>query len=143
MHRYPTLGVKGSKPRLPGTRTNGKPASKTEVSRLSREYLEIRNRQMHAKALAAEMVLAQKRDELIEKKLVERQAAYLLISLRQRILNVPQTYCRKMVGLKDARQASEVLREMAISLLGEIKDLPSKVVDRDWLTKIEDDDSGA
>jgi hypothetical protein len=98
---------------------------------------------MHAKALAAEMVLAQKRDELIEKKFVERQAAYLLISLRQRILNVPQTYCRKMVGLKDARQASEVLREMAISLLGEIKDLPSKVVDRDWLTKIEDDDSGA
>jgi hypothetical protein len=49
MHRHPTLGVKGSKPRLPGTRTNGKPASKTEVSRLSREYLEIRNRQMHAK----------------------------------------------------------------------------------------------
>ena len=81
-----------------------------------------------------------KRDELIEKKLVERQAAYLLISLRQRILNVPQTYCRKMVGLKDARQASEVLREMAISVLNEIKDLPSKVVDRDWLEKVEEGD---
>jgi hypothetical protein len=140
MHRHPTLGVKGSKPRLPGTRTNGKPASKAEVSRLSREYLEIRNRQMHAKALTAEMVLAQNRDELIEKKLVERQAAYLLISLRQRILNVPQTYARRMVGLKDAAQASKMLREMAISVLNEIKDLPSKVVDRNWLEKVEEGD---
>ena len=113
MHRHPTLGVKGSKPGLPGTRTNAKPASKTEVSRLSRVYLEIRNRQMRAKALTAEMVLAQRRDELIERKLVERQGAYLLISLRQRILNVAQTYCRKMVGLKDARQASKVIPQLA------------------------------
>jgi hypothetical protein len=140
MHRHPTLGVKGSKPRLPSTRTNGKPASKTEISRLSREYLEIRNRQMHAKALTAEMVLAQNRDELIEKKLVERQAAYLLINLRQRILNLPQTYARRMVGLKDAAQASKMLRKMAISVLNEIKDLPSKVVDGNWLEKVEEGD---
>ena len=68
--------------------------------------------------------------------MVEKQAAYLLVALRQKILNLPQTYARRMVGLKDAAQASKMLREMAISVLNEIKDLPSKVVDRDWLEKM-------
>lgn len=99
MHRHPTQGVKGAKPRFPDTKTNGKP-TRAEVAMLSREYLEIRDRQMHGKTLTAEMVLAQERDELIEKKLVERQAAYLLISLRQRILNVPLPIVRHKAAIK-------------------------------------------
>jgi hypothetical protein len=55
--------------------------------------LEIRNQQMRTKNLTAEMVLAERREQLIEKRLVERQAAYLLVALRQAILNVPQTWC--------------------------------------------------
>ena len=139
MHRHPTQGVKGAKPRFPDTKTNGKPA-RAEVARLSREYLEIRNRQMRTKALTAEMQLAERRGELIAKSLVEKQAAYLLVALRQKILNLPQTYARRMVGFKDTAQASKMLREMAISVLNEIKDLPSKVVDRNWLDKVEEGD---
>jgi hypothetical protein len=141
MHRHPTLGVKRSKPRLPGTGTNGKPASKTEVSRLSREYLEIRNRQMHAKALTAEMVLARNRDELIEKKLVEKQVAYLLVALRERILAVPQAYARRIVNISDPAKAKRILKEAMLSLLGELKDLPWKVVDPHWLDKVEEKDA--
>jgi hypothetical protein len=88
MQRDPTTGVKGAKPRF-------KPA-KEEIPKLSREYLKIRNRQMSTKALTAEMTLAQQRGELIEKKLVEKQAAFLLIAIRQRILNLPTTYARRM-----------------------------------------------
>ena len=139
MHRHPTQGVKGAKPRFPDTKTNGK-STRAEVAKLSREYLEIRNRQMHAKAFMAETMAAERRGELIAKSLVEKQAAYLLVALRQKILNLPQTYARRMVGLKDAAQASKLLREMAISVLNEIKDLPSKVVDRDWLEKVEEGD---
>lgn len=51
-HTHPTLGVKGAKPRLP--KPNGKPTKKAELSKLSREYLEVRNRQMAAKAFMAE-----------------------------------------------------------------------------------------
>ena len=51
VHKHPTPGVPHSKPRLAGS--NGKPANKAEVQRLSREYLEIRNRQMAAKAFLA------------------------------------------------------------------------------------------
>ena len=121
-------GVKAAKPRLK--------TAKEELPELSREYLEIRNAQMRTKNHTAEMVLAERRGELIEKSLVERQAAYLLIALRQAILNIPQTWCRRLMGINDAAQVSRILREMAISILGEIKDLPAKVTNPDWLDEI-------
>ena len=46
---------------------------------------------MRTKNLTAEMILAERRGELIEKRLVEQQASYLLVALRQAILNIPQT----------------------------------------------------
>ena len=86
-------------------------------------------------------MLAERRGELIEKRLVDRQAAYLLVALRQATLNVPQTWCRRLMGLNDAAQVSRILREMALSILGEIKDLPAKVTNPDWLDE-EIDQSG-
>jgi hypothetical protein len=126
MHGHPTLGVKGAKPRL-----SSRPSPK--IGKLSEEYLGIRNRPMSTKALTAEMQLAERRGELIEMKLVEQQAAYLLVALRQAILNVPQTYAGRIVGLKDAKAAKAMLHEMAISLLNDLKDPPSKVTDPNWL----------
>jgi hypothetical protein len=135
MHRHPTQGIKGAKPRLP--KTNGK----AEISRLSKEYLEVRNVQMRAKAFMAETTAAARRDELIEKRLVEQQAAYLLVAMRQKILNIPQAWARRMLGLTDAAQASRVLKELAISLLNDLKDLPAKVTDPHWLEKVEEKDA--
>lgn len=86
------------------------------------------------------MNLAERRDELIEKRLVEQQAAYLLVALRQRILAIP-SHARKFIGLKDAAQASRVLKEMAVSVLNEIKDLPAKVTNPHWLDEIEEKDA--
>jgi hypothetical protein len=86
---------------------------------------------MRTKNLANQMALARQRGELIEKRLVERQAAFLLVAMRQKILNLPQAYARRMVGLKDASQAKEMLREMAISVLNEIRDLPKQVTKSD------------
>ena len=91
---------------------------------------------MRTKNHTAEKVLAERRGELIEKSLVERQAAYLLVALRQAILNIPQTWCRWLMGINDAAQVSRILREMAIAILGEIKDLPAKVTNPDWLDEI-------
>jgi hypothetical protein len=48
-----------------------------------------------------------------------------------------------MLGLKDAAEASRILREMAVSVLNEIKDLPGKVTNPNWLETVEDDDAAA
>jgi hypothetical protein len=124
------LGVKGAKPRF-------RPAE-DQLPELCKTYLETRSRQMRSKAQTAEMLLAKARGELVLKSLVERQAAYLLVSLRQKILNFPSTYARKILGLTDVNQASAILREMAISVLNEIKDLPQAAIDPGWLKKLDD-----
>jgi hypothetical protein len=134
MHGHPTLGVKGAKPRL-----SSRPGP--QIGKLSEEYLEIRNRQMSTKALIAEMHLAERRGELIKKKLVEHQAAYLLVAMRQAALNIPQAYARRILNIAEPRKAKEILKEAMISLLNTIKDLPNAVSDPDWLATLEKDDS--
>ena len=96
---------------------------------------------MRTKNLTAEMQLAERRGELIEKRLVENQAAYLLVALRQKILAVPHAYARRILGLKDAAEAIVILRQAMVELLNEIKDLPDKVTDPNWLDILEGDAS--
>ena len=76
-------GVKGAKPdsKGPGRKCPNSAVSISESATL----------RMQTKNLAAEMQLAERRGQLIEKRLVEQQAAYLLVALRQAILNIPQT----------------------------------------------------
>ena len=126
----PTSGVKGSKPRLK--------TAKEEIPKLSREYLVHRNEQMRTKNLRAQMELARERGELISKRLAGQQATYLLVAMRQKILNLLQTYSRRLVGLKDVREVQKVLDGAAISILNEIRDLPSAVTDPDWLARVEE-----
>ena len=95
---------------------------------------------MAAKAFLAEIAAAQRRHELIEKRLVTAQATYLLIAMRQKILNLPTTYARRLVGLTDVHEISGILKGAAHSMLNEIKDLPSKVTDPCWLESLEEKD---
>jgi hypothetical protein len=127
MHASPTQGVKGVKPRFK--------SAKEELPKLSKEYLEIRNRQMRAKALMAETEGAARRGELLSRRLVELQLGYLLVVLRQRILSVPTAYGPRLVGMADAHAATEVLREAALALL-DLQNMPDKVVDPHWIESL-------
>jgi hypothetical protein len=138
MQQDPTTGVRKAKPRLPRL----KPA-KEEIPRLSREYLEIRNRQMRAKALTAEMEGAARRGELIERKLVEFQAAYLLLAMRARMFALPQAYAGRLVGLTDAHEVTQILRAAMIELLDELKDLPARITDKSWLERVTEEQQAA
>jgi predicted thioredoxin/glutaredoxin len=89
--------------------------------------------------LSAQMKLAQERGQLISKRLVEAQSAWLLIAMRQKILGMPQTYARRLVGLKDVSEVQKVLKGAAISILNEIKDLASAVTAPNWLASLEKD----
>lgn len=106
-------------------------------------YTRERVKQVATRRKADELLLAKARDDVIEKRLVEKQAAYLLVSLRQKILSLPQGYARKILGLTDVNQASRLLKEMSLSVLNEIKDLPQKVVDPRWLEDLEEDQDAA
>ena len=79
-----------------------------------------------------QLLLAKARGQLIEKALVKKQLGFLLVGFRQKILSLPHSYRRKMVGLKDTRQASKVLQEMAHGLLNELARFPQEVSE-DWL----------
>jgi hypothetical protein len=127
-----TGGVKGSKPRLK--------TAKGEIPKLSREYLIHRNEAMRTKNLAAQMLLAERRGQLIEKRLVERQAAFLLLSLRQRILSVPDRLARQLVNVAEVNKAKAILKEAMLALLTELADLPSQVTNPRWLDELVDEE---
>jgi hypothetical protein len=115
-------------------------SAKEEIPKLSREYLIQRNEQMRNKNFTAALLAAKARSELIEKSLVERQASFLLITIRQKLLNLPAAYARRILNLTDVNQANRILKEMMISLLDELRELPLKVVDPNWLATVEEDD---
>jgi hypothetical protein len=104
----------------------------------------VREKAANAKVtrLRNEMLLARARGELIEKALVQRQASWLLISLRQAVLALPQTYTRELLGISDPQLMSAKLRAMALSLLEELQHLPEKVTDPNWLDTLEEEGNG-
>ena len=61
---------------------------------------------MRAKAFMAETAAAARRGELIERKLVEFQASYLFIAMRQRILRLPVECAPQLAGLTDVHEIS-------------------------------------
>ena len=77
------------------------------------------------------------RGELIEKSLVERQAAFIFISLRQAILTFPTKYARRIVGLRMLTEAKQILRRTAHEFLTELAGFPEKAIDPNWLQSIE------
>jgi hypothetical protein len=133
-HRY--IGKDVKLPKVP-------PAEREEQARrneLAAELTNERARAVRANRLRSEMLLAKARNELIEKALVEKQAAWLLIAFRQRLLTVLQAYTRQLLGITDAHVMSTKLREMALSSLNELKDLPKKVTNPRWLDELENGD---
>jgi hypothetical protein len=132
MQQHPTTGVIGGKPK---TRLR---TAKEQIPVLLQRYLQLRNRQMSHKAMQAELNLAVRRGQLISKDLAVKQVSFLMIALRQKLLNL-SSHTHKLVGL-DADAMRKALREIAVSTLNEIKNLPSAVSDPKWLETLERDE---
>ena len=129
MHGHPTQGAKNSKPRL-----SSRPGP--QIGELSEEYLRIRNAGQAAKTAHAQMVLAQRRGELIEKKLAFAQLSYLLISLRSGLLALPGAVAPRLANMDDVHAISEILRGEVLRCLEAVAELPSKVTDPHWLETV-------
>jgi hypothetical protein len=84
-----------------------------------------------------EVSLAQKRGELISKSLATKQAAFLLISMRDALLRLPQQISRDIASCGgDISKIEMVLSKAVRAALTELKDLPSRVADKDWMSKV-------
>jgi hypothetical protein len=71
----------------------------------------------------------------ILKPLVEAQATFVAVTLRQMILAFPLKAARKMVGLPDDKAAKRILDKVAHDLCEELASFPAKITDPDWLEK--------
>jgi hypothetical protein len=133
MKRHPTQGIRGAKPRLKAKIASpAKPIPKNgEVSdaELSRRYLLERNEAMHTKNLNSQMELAIRREQLIERSVVERQASFLFVAMRQKLLNLPRLFRRQFGPRPDCER---FLAEEVNRLLKELRDLPKVAIDSDW-----------
>jgi hypothetical protein len=147
MHRPPTQGIEGSKPRLPKAAPNGAPATKAQLGVLNHEYLRARNEQMRAKAAVAQMELERRRGLLLPKKEVKDMISYALVCFRQRTLLSYRNIARRLVtmGLADSAKEhaiSQVVQEEAHSLLNELGRMPEAVNPESGLKALEREELG-
>jgi hypothetical protein len=87
----------------------------------------------------AEAQAKEKAGELISRELVARQAQYILICLRQRVLNFPTKYAHRMVGLRNEHEAKQLLTKAAHEFLIELANFHEKAINPNWLESLEAD----
>jgi hypothetical protein len=107
---------------------------------LDKVFVRKKIRQTEVRTMAFEMDLARVRGNLIERDLVTKQAAFLLVAMRQKLLAIPSSYARKFLNITDIKQAHALLQTMAYQILNEVKNLPKQVVDPNWLEQLEEED---
>jgi hypothetical protein len=100
--------------------------ARTDETR-AREHTQRTREKMHR------LHLAKARGEVVEKELVQKQAAFLFVAMRQKMLAAPLAYHRKLLACKDAHS-------MMHDLLRELHDMPRKITDPRWIETLEEND---
>jgi phage terminase Nu1 subunit (DNA packaging protein) len=92
----------------------------------------------HIRVMRDSMILAERREELVETELVTRQAAPIFAACRQKLLLIPHTLSHRLVG-KDYREIYKDLSEEIHKVLREMADFDQKVIKPDWQPGSTDD----
>ena len=142
MHRPPTQGITGSKPRIPAG-GNGK-VTQAELGALNREYLNSRNRGQAAKAESAEILLAEKKGTLISKRQAGLEVSFLLSAFRQRVQSEPAQLARRLVAggfIEEVHQhaAQEIIKASLLAMLVDLSELPRRLAAPNWCNQIDAD----
>jgi hypothetical protein len=104
---------------------NGKPYSPAQILALERAEL------TRIRVMRDSMILAERREELIETDVVIRQAAAIFAVCRQKLLLTPHTLSHRLVG-KDHKAIYEEIAAEIHKALRELADFDQKVVNPDW-----------
>jgi hypothetical protein len=65
----------------------------------------------------------------------------LLISMRQKLLALPNTYARKLLHKDNPNEVAAILKDAIHLALREIADLPRRAIDPNWLKTLDEDES--
>jgi hypothetical protein len=76
--------------------------------------------------------------ELIPKTLVQKQAAFLVLSLRARLLAIPAQHADELLGISNRHEMTRRLDSIIRSTLETLAEMPLKVTDEHWMQKLDD-----
>ena len=111
---------------------NGKPYSPAQILALQRAEL------TRIRVMRDAMILAERREELIEMDVVTRQAAAMFAAVRQKLLLIPHTLSHRLVG-KDHKAIHDAITSEIHKALREMADFDQKVIKPDWQSGSSDD----
>jgi phage terminase Nu1 subunit (DNA packaging protein) len=131
--------VKPSKPKKPLPqpsleRYNGNGKSKHD---LEKEWLQAKIDLTRRREQSATIILAKAREELIEKSVAQRQAAFLYTAMRQKFLAIPTTYARRLLHKSDITEVVGILKEGIYKALEEVSELPRRIIDPEYQKTLE------
>jgi hypothetical protein len=70
-----------------------------------------------------------------------KQAAFFVISLRQRLLAIAQQHARDLLNVSDEREMALRLEAIVRSSLDELADMPMRVTDERWIEELDERES--
>jgi hypothetical protein len=135
IHRY--IGRDGNVP------AREKSKSEQEREQLDAQWRRKRIAAESAKQRLHEAKLMTMRGELISKQHVTRQASFLVLSLRARLLALAGTLAPKIAracGGGDQRAIESLIDAEVRDVLSEISEMPLRVTDEHWMQKLEENE---
>jgi hypothetical protein len=78
------------------------------------------------------MLSAKARGELIETRLAQLQASFLLTAMRRQALALPKAYCDRLAAAGDPLEVKAILDAAMRGLLAEVQDLPNRIGAGQW-----------
>ena len=113
-------------------------ALKAKKAAADLQFVEEKKLQVIARRRETEIRNATRKRELIPRVLVLKQAAFLVISLRQRLLAIAAQHARELLNVSDEGEMARRLDAIVRDALSEIAELPLKVTDERWIEKLDE-----
>jgi hypothetical protein len=133
-HKY--LGRDEVPPAETKARGNGQSAKEKLDAEWRRKRIdaEVARQRLH------EAKLLEMKGELISRRHVQKQAAFLVLSVRARLLAVAEQHARELAAIADERELASRLDGILRDALDEIAGLPEKVTDPAWMLRLDDEE---
>ena len=92
--------------------------------------------QVIARRRETEIRVAARSRELIPRDLVQKQAAFLVLSLNARLLAFPGEHARELLNISDEREMAMRLDTIVRSMIETLAEMPERVTDEHWMKKV-------